>query len=72
MEPEAAIDAVKANLLALRLREQEIVHKFKDQHPNVLGIRKEIQQAEAFLREVSNSKRVTSAKTCSIKTSNAT
>ena len=61
-EPDAAIDTVKARLLALRLREQEIVHKFKDQHPNVLGIRKEIKQAEAFLREVSNSKRVTVGK----------
>jgi uncharacterized protein involved in exopolysaccharide biosynthesis len=61
-EPEAAIDTVKSRLLALRLREQEIVHKFKDQHPNVLGIRKEIERAEAFLREVSDGKRVTVGK----------
>jgi uncharacterized protein involved in exopolysaccharide biosynthesis len=57
-EPGAPIDTAKSRLLTLRLREQELLNKYKDEHPSVIGIRKEIQEAEVFLREVSRSSRV--------------
>jgi len=58
VEPGSPIDTAKAHLLTLRLREQELLNKYKDKHPNVIGIRKEIQEAEVFLREVSRDSKV--------------
>jgi len=57
-EPGASIDTAKAQLLALRLREQELLNKYKDEHPSLIGIRKAIQEAEVFLREVSRGSKV--------------
>jgi len=57
-EPGATIDTAKSHLLTLRLREQELLNKYKEAHPNVIGIRKEIQEAEVLLREASSGSRV--------------
>ena len=57
-EPGTSIETAKAQLLTLRLREQELLNKYKDEHPSVVSIRKEIQEAEVFLREVSKGSRV--------------
>jgi len=57
-EPGATIETAKSNLLTLRLREQELLNKYKSDHVHVLSIRKEIQEAEAFLREASKGSRV--------------
>jgi polysaccharide biosynthesis protein PslE len=58
VEPEAAVDTAKSRLLALLLREQELLNKYKDQHPQVRSVRKEIEQAKAFLRDASGGNRV--------------
>jgi uncharacterized protein involved in exopolysaccharide biosynthesis len=57
-ESAPAVETAKANLLALRLHEQELLNKYKSEHPSVIGVRKAIREAEAFLREASKANRV--------------
>lgn len=46
-----AVDAAKQKLLELRLKEHELKSKFFDDNPLVIDVRKEINNAESFIRE---------------------
>ena len=63
-EPDAIIDEARSRLFNLQLRRQELLRQFKERHPQVINIQKEIQLAQTFLksREKASRGRVTIGK----------
>lgn len=50
---DGAVEKAKSRLLDLQLNEQKLLEKYKSSHPKIIGIRREIKKARAFLRRES-------------------